>query len=115
MLTNKERKNKMNNPGPDKKLPQPPIEWKEKFSKQIYGEDDALFDRAGNNVSQQVENCVQSLIDASYKRGKMEVLESLKIATKEAILSLNDEGFLNSEQVADRIITQLNQTHNKES
>lgn len=44
------------------------MNWKERFVNDIYGEDDALFDRAGNNVSAQVENLVDSLLQNQLKR-----------------------------------------------
>jgi len=42
------------------------------FRNNIYGEEDALFDRAGNNVSRQVENWLQSKLSQFYQAGREE-------------------------------------------
>ena len=44
--------------------------WIEKFRDEIYGKDDALFNRAGNNVSTQVENLLSKTAQINYESGK---------------------------------------------
>lgn len=43
------------------------------FRDEIYGENDALFDRKGNNVSQQVENFILQALQEQEERIKQEM------------------------------------------
>ena len=45
------------------------------FRDEIYGENDALFDRKGNNVSQQVENFILQALQEQEERIKQEILQ----------------------------------------
>ena len=60
----------------------------EEFKNEIYGEDDALFDRNGNNVSQQVEN----IIKQALSRHRQHILEEILKFVKERKQTL-DVGF----------------------
>ena len=45
------------------------------FRDEVYGENDALFNRKGNNVSQQVENFILQALQEQEERIKQEILQ----------------------------------------
>ena len=53
------------------------MNWEKQFRDEIYGKDDALFDRNGNNVSQQVENSIQDLLDKQREEIKEKIEKKL--------------------------------------
>lgn len=52
------------------------------FRDEVYGENDALFDRKGNNVSQQVENFILQALQEQEERIKQEVREKIEKTIK---------------------------------
>jgi len=49
-----------------------------KFQNKIYGKDDALFDRKGNNVSRQVENVIDEIISLLLKQNKIKLKKAFE-------------------------------------
>lgn len=52
----------------------------ENFRNEIYREDDALFDKSGNNISRQIENFLDHTIDRVREEEREKIKEA--IATK---------------------------------
>ena len=50
----------------------------ERFRDDIYKDNDALFDRNGNNVSRQVENWIKNSLTKIHKQTRKEVIEALR-------------------------------------
>ena len=52
-------------------------QWFEKFRDDIYGKKDGLFDRQGNNISNQVENFICILLEEREAEIRKETLEAV--------------------------------------
>lgn len=70
-------------------IPQEVEEKLKEFRDEIYGESDALFDRAGNNISTQVESWLTQALLSVYNSGK----EAGKVQLTQTLQGRTDLGY----------------------
>ena len=85
----------------------------EEFRNKIYREEDALFDRRGNNVSLEVENFIKQKLIETQQKTKQEIIEKIegfKIPENAKVVNgkdVNIKSFQNN--LVDFILKRINQ------